>query len=75
MPNQIHSAPRATSHHEAADASRAPCRIVLRSRSGVFTSLVIAILLWDAAQVRRQPLPACLGANVERRTGTSWPPA
>ncbi len=24
MPNQIHSAPRAKSHHQAADASRAP---------------------------------------------------
>ena len=45
MPNQIHSAPRATSHHQAVDASRAPARIVSRSGSGVFTSLVIANLL------------------------------
>ena len=45
MPNQIHSAPRARSHHEAADASRAPYRIVSRTGSGVFTSVVIANLL------------------------------
>jgi len=46
MPKQIHSAPRATLHHQAADASRAPARIVSRAGSGVFRSLVIANFLW-----------------------------
>src|SRR5680860_567873 len=34
MPNPIHSAPRATSHHEVVEASRAPSRTVSRSGSG-----------------------------------------
>src|SRR6266540_1589923 len=46
MPNQVHSAPRATIHPQAADASPAPARIVSRSGSGVFRSLVIANFLW-----------------------------
>src|SRR5688572_20758041 len=56
MPNQTHSAPRATSHHEAFEASRAPARIVSIWGSGVMTSLLIALLLGDAVVAGKELL-------------------
>src|SRR6478735_11188264 len=69
MPNQIHSAPTAKSHPQAADAFRAPARTVSRSGSGVFVSLVTATPLAEAAAGRVLAVPASRGVSVVKDLG------
>ena len=66
MPNQIHSAPKATINHQAADASRVPAALDrVAQRFGVFAFIGhCARLLGDAARLGRQPFLPAAGALV-----------
>src|SRR5690242_10855198 len=74
IPIQIQRAPSATSQPHLADASRAPARAVSRSRSGVFTALVICRLpLGDARSGGGVDISCLPGVSCVRRTAVSWP--